>query len=73
MWYEWETLEDFNLWHIAKCLELGYPEISEDGSILTSAYTQAYQVQSKVIAYVDIEHAQDLTETNLRLPPYEEA
>lgn len=72
MWYEWETLEDFNTWHSAKCDELGFPELSEDGSVLTSAYTQAYKVSGKVIAYVDQEHAENLTETALRLPKYEE-
>jgi len=24
-WYEWETLEAFNDWHDALCIELGYP------------------------------------------------
>ena len=25
MWYEWETLEDFNSWHQNLCQSLGYP------------------------------------------------
>jgi hypothetical protein len=62
MWYEWNNLEDFNTWHDAKCVELGIP------NGLTTAYTQAYEVETKFIAFVEDEHSEGLTATDLRLP-----
>ena len=62
MWYEWNNLEDFNAWHHPKCVELGIP------NGLTTAYTQAYEVETKFIAFVEDEHAEGLTSTDLRLP-----
>ena len=62
MWYEWNNLEDFNTWHDSKCAELGIPYE------LTTAYTQAYEVETKFIAFVEDEHAEGLTATDLRLP-----
>lgn len=62
MWYEFNTIEDFNTWHEALCIELGIP----DG--LTTAYTQAYEVEGKFIAYVQDQYSQGLQATELRLP-----
>jgi hypothetical protein len=75
-WYEWETLELFNAWHDALCLELGYPiyGINEaTGEIDTStqpttAYTDSFQVADKTIATVQDQHCAGLTLTNLRPP-----
>jgi hypothetical protein len=68
MWYEWDSLEDFNSWHEAKCSELNYPELNQNGDLLTDAYTQSYLVEDKVIAFVEDEHSQGLTITELRIP-----
>lgn len=68
MWYEWDSLESFNSWHEAKCTELNYPELNENGDILTNAYTQPYPVEGKVIAFVEDDHSQGLTITELRIP-----
>lgn len=62
MWYEWESIEAFESWHEAKCTELGLP------NGLTTAYTQAYEVEGRFIAFVEDEHAEGLTATELRLP-----
>ena len=62
MWYEFATLEDFDSWHDALCIELGIP------NGLTTAYTQAYEVENKWIAFVEDQYAADLTLTDLRLP-----
>jgi hypothetical protein len=62
MWYEWNNLEDFNTWHDAKCFELGIP------NGLTTAYTQAYEVETKFIAFVEDKHSIGLNATELRLP-----
>jgi hypothetical protein len=68
MWYEWDSLEDFNSWHEAKCTELNYPELDENGNLLTDAYTQSYLVEDKIIAFVEDEHSEGLTITELRIP-----
>ena len=68
MWYEWDSLEDFNFWHEAKCTELNYPELDENGNLLTDAYTQSYLVEDKIIAFVEDEHSEGLTITELRIP-----
>ena len=68
MWYEWDSLEDFNSWHQAKCTELNYPELDENGNLLTDAYTQSYLVEDKIIAFVEDEHSEGLTITELRIP-----
>ena len=68
MWYEWDSLESFDSWHEAKCAELNYPEVNENGDVITVAYTQSYLVEGKVIAFVEDHHSQDLTITQLRIP-----
>jgi hypothetical protein len=75
-WFEWDSIEDFNVWHNAKIDELNLPLASVNqatGEIdptaqKTVAYTTPHEVENKIIAMVEDEHAQGLTETNLRLP-----
>jgi hypothetical protein len=73
-WYEWETLEAFNTWHNALCLELGYPiygineatgEIDPQ-SQPTTTYTSAFEVSGKTVAIVGNEFADGLILTDLR-------
>lgn len=75
-WYEWNTREDFDLWHNALCESLGYPLVGvnqatgepDPSAQMTIAYTDAVFVQNKWIASVEAEHAEGLIVTNLRLP-----
>ena len=63
-WYEFETLEDFDNWHVQINAKLGYPNEETQ----TKEYTQAYEVFGKWISYIDDIYAEGLTPTNLRLP-----
>jgi hypothetical protein len=73
-WYEWETIEQFNAWHDALCVELAYPIYGvneatgqiDTSAQATTAYTSAFEVGSKFIAVVEDAYAQNLTPTNLR-------
>jgi hypothetical protein len=75
-WYEWNTRADFDLWHNALCESLSYPLIGTNQATgepdptaqMTTAYTEAVEVQGKWIANVEAEHADGLTITELRLP-----
>lgn len=75
-WYEWDSIEDFNTWHDALCVELGYPLDSynqysgqvDSKAAKTSKYTNPFIVEDKVIAVVEPEYADNLTLTSLRLP-----
>lgn len=75
-WYEWNSIEDFNVWHDALCVSLGYPldsynqatgEIDLEAA-KTTAYTSVSFVADKVIGTVEDEYADGLTLTELRLP-----
>jgi hypothetical protein len=76
MLYEWNSVEDFNTWHDALCLELGYPLIGinaatglpDETKPMTTEYTRAIEVENKWIAEVEIQHAQGLTPTDLEIP-----
>ena len=76
MWYEWNTKEDFDTWHNALCVQLGYPLTPvnqltgepDEFAQKTVAYTNAFFVENKWIALVEPDYADDLTATNLRLP-----
>ena len=79
MWFEWETIEDFNLWHDALCEQLGYPvtpsnqatgKLDKKAQKVTQ-YTAAIEVESKIIAVVEEDYSQGLTETALRPPRIE--
>jgi hypothetical protein len=75
MWYEWNSKEEFDLWHNNLCANLGYPltpvnqltELPDEDAQKVTAYTQAYKVDNKWIAVVDEEYAQDLQSTNKTL------
>lgn len=75
-WYEWESLEDFNAWHEALCVTLGYPLDSynqatgeiDPTAAKTTAYTSHSIVDGKIIATVEDEYAENLVLTDLRLP-----
>tara|TARA_R110000868_G_scaffold388490_1_gene657418 strand:+ start:4375 stop:4578 length:204 start_codon:yes stop_codon:yes gene_type:complete len=62
MWYEWDSLELFNAWHQEICTSLGIPDE------LTTAYTVAYSIEDKFIAFVEDQHSEGLTPTDLTLP-----
>ena len=76
MWYEWNTKEEFDLWHNALCEQLNYPLINtnqatglpDETAQKTIAYTQFFEVNNKFIAWVDSEYSEGLVETHLRLP-----
>ena len=75
-WYEWNTIENFNIWHDALCLELGYPIVSVNQltgepdyeAAQTTKYTSPIEVSNKIIATVEDEYANNLTLTELRPP-----
>lgn len=77
-WYEWETIESFNLWHDAICAKLGYPldsynqatgELDPD-AMKTIDYTSTWEISGRFIAQVEEEHSAGLIPTTLR-PPIE--
>ncbi|HAC91969.1 MAG TPA: hypothetical protein DCF63_15290 [Planctomycetaceae bacterium] len=75
-WYEWESLEAFNVWHESIKVELGYPKPSINqatGEVDESAqwsveYTDAIELDGKVIAVVESDKSEGLFQTNLRPP-----
>jgi hypothetical protein len=75
MWYEFNSEAEFNSWHDALCQTLGYPLTAinqatgelDEAAEKTTAYTQAFTVQDKWIAFIDTEYATNLTATDLRL------
>jgi len=72
-WYEWSSVEDFDLWHEAIKNELGIPRLSVDrrgnscDPVITH-YTQAIETEGKAIAMVENELAEGLMLTELRPP-----
>ena len=76
MWYEFNSLEDFNVWHDSLCTSLGYPKYGinqRSGEIdftvpPVTAYTEVNAVEDKWICWAEEEYATGLTETTLRLP-----
>jgi hypothetical protein len=75
-WYKWDSIEEFNAWHDALCVSLGYPlnsynqatgEIDSEAT-KTTAYTSPSFVGDKVIATVEEKYSTGLTITELRLP-----
>ena len=74
--YEWDTQADFDIWHDALCVELGYPIISinqetgepDENAAMTTAYTTSRAVDGKVIADVEDQYAEGLSLTDLRPP-----
>jgi hypothetical protein len=76
MWYEFNTLDEFNTWHDALCIELGYPLQSSNqatgkidpNATMTTAYCEAILVEDKYIAFIEEEYANGLKVTDLRIP-----
>ena len=76
MWYEWNTENDFNIWHDDLCKQLGYPLIGtnqltglpDENAQKTTKYTNATEVEGKWIAWVDDIYSSGLTKTDLRIP-----
>jgi len=74
MFYQWDSIEEFNAWHDALCQQLGYPIYpinSATGEIdthaqPTTAYTSTYEVNGLFIAVVEDAYAAGLTPTDLR-------
>jgi hypothetical protein len=75
-WYEWNSQEEFDIWHNNLCESLGYPLISVNqlsGEIdnkvqKTVRYTTSREVQGKIIADVEEQYAEGLVLTELRPP-----
>jgi len=75
MWYEFDSLDDFNAWHDALCDLLGYPLASynqltgqiDPDSTPTTAYCEPSPVDSKYIVFVEDQYADGLTQTDLRI------
>ena len=73
-WYEWNTQAEFDTWHNALGIELGYPLISNNqatgkpdiNAAKTIKYTTSQIVDNKVIADVEDEYSEGLTLTDLR-------
>jgi hypothetical protein len=76
MWYEWETLDDFELWHQELCEQLGYPitpvnaktGLPDETAQKVTDYTGPLFVGNKVIAWVEEQYSEGLTATELRPP-----
>jgi hypothetical protein len=72
MWYKWESIEAFNLWHEQIKLELGLPKLSVDadgntieGSIVNKEYTTPVTVSvNDIRAVVGVNYATNLTPTD---------
>lgn len=62
MWYQWDSLESFDAWHEAICTSLGIP------NEFTAAYTVAYPVEDKFIAFVEDANSEGLVLTSLAFP-----
>jgi hypothetical protein len=65
-WYEWDSVESFDIWHETIKVKLGIPDEQTD------AYTSAQEVEGCWIAVVEESEAEGLTPTDLR-PPLPEA
>jgi hypothetical protein len=76
MWFEWDTLEDFEKWHFDLCQKLNYPltplnqetGLPDESAQKVIAYTNAYEVEGKIIAWVDESESTGLVQTELRIP-----
>lgn len=74
MWYEWNTLEEFNTWHDNLCTIIGYPitavnqatGLPDENAQKVVRYTEVIEVDNKWIAWVDDQYKLDLVPTQLR-------
>lgn len=73
-WYEWPSIEAFEIWHAQKIAELHLPKTSlnqqsgepDPKTQKTEDYTAPYQISGVVIAEVEHEYADGLRSTTLR-------
>jgi hypothetical protein len=76
MYYEWNTEEDFDLWHNALCDSLGYPltpinqatGLPDETAQKVEKYTEGFEVDGVWIALVEEQYAEGLTPTE-KTPP----
>jgi hypothetical protein len=76
MWYEFDSIDDFNVWHTALCESLGYPitpinaetGLPDETAQKVTDYTTPIIVDEKVIAVVEAEYSNGLKATELRPP-----
>ncbi len=76
MYCEWDTKQSFDEWHDALCVQLGYPKIGynqatglpDENAQKTVAYTEPFEIESKWVAWVDDQYADNLQVTDLRRP-----
>lgn len=76
MWYEWNTKEEFDIWHDGLCDALGYPltpvnqatGLPDESAQKVVRYTNAIEVKDKWIAWVDDENSEGLIKTKLKRP-----
>lgn len=74
MWYEWNSIEEFNIWHDQLCSQLGFPLIGinlatgepDENAPKTTKYTNTIQVENKWIAFIEEQYSTNLTITDLR-------
>ena len=75
MWYEFNSLDEFNVWHDALCEVLGYPLPSynqatgeiDPNAVMTTAYCEPSLVEGKYIAFIEEEYSKGLKPTELRI------
>ena len=74
--YEWDNIEQFNLWHDVLCAELGYPitgvnqatGLPDDDAQKVVNYTTPYEIEDRIVASVEDQYATGLTVTTLHFP-----
>lgn len=76
MLYEWDSIESFNIWHDALCLQLGYPitpvnqltGLPDEQAQKIVGYTTPLQANGKIVAYVEDEYAENLQLSDYKFP-----
>lgn len=72
--YEWNSLNDFIVWHNQIKQQLNYPleNVNQATGLPNGTFTENYtlpiEVGEKVIAIVEEQYAEGLTLTDLRVP-----
>lgn len=70
-WFEWQDVDSFNIWHEQIKNDLGLPRLSIDQNgnhvePMITNYTEPFEIDGKVIAMVELDHAVNLLATELR-------
>lgn len=72
--YEWNSLNDFIVWHNQLKQQLNYPleNVNQATGLpngtFTENYTSPIEVSEKIIAVVEEQYSEGLTLTDLRVP-----